>query len=119
PLVDDGVRVLEVTAAHLIGDVDVDDVFFEHLGGLAPGTVTASGCGSGTSSHARHCAASGRHLCGTQAVALWKPEQPRSRGRQAAVDEDHLAGDVVAGAAGQEDRNPLAILWLTVAADHG
>src|SRR5215470_18068903 len=51
------------------------------------------------------------------------PEQPdcraRSGGRQATVDEDHLAGDVVAGAAGQEDRDSLEILWLAVAADHG
>src|SRR5215470_18670156 len=46
-------------------------------------------------------------------------QQPRSRGGEAAVDEDHLARYVVAGAAGQEDRHPLEILRLTVAADHG
>src|SRR5215469_3767266 len=48
-LVDDGVGVLEVAAAHLLGDVDVDDVLFEILGRCAPRVAAASGGGRGTS----------------------------------------------------------------------
>src|SRR5262249_50087953 len=49
-LVDDAVGVLEVAAAHLLGDVDVDDIFFEILGGRV-GTASSSchqRCAAGT-----------------------------------------------------------------------
>jgi hypothetical protein len=41
PGVDDAVGVLEVAAAHLLGDVDVDDILFEILGGRG-GTASSS-----------------------------------------------------------------------------
>jgi hypothetical protein len=48
PGVDDAVGVLEVAAAHLLGDVDVDDILFEILGGR--GGTASSSC------HTEHCA---------------------------------------------------------------
>src|SRR6266516_7982706 len=47
-------------------------------------------------------------------------EEPRPSGRgEPAVHADELAGDVVAGPAGEEDRSALEVAGLAVAADHG
>src|ERR1700680_602577 len=39
-------------------------------------------------------------------------------GGEAAVHEDHLAGHIVAGAAGEEHGRAREVLWFAVAADH-
>ena len=53
-LVNDGVGVLQVAAPHLLGNIDIDDVFLEVLG--------RRGC-RGASCHVRHCAACQRPRC--------------------------------------------------------